>query len=366
MAIRAVTRTDLLVGTRKGLFRASRRGGGRWELEGPWIAGHEVYHVRFDPRDGRTGWAAARHEVWGAHLFRTGDRGESWETLPGRPSFPEASGRRVTAIWHLAGGTGGEATSGGPSLYAGVEPAALFRSRDGGESWRWLRSLEDHPTRSAWQPARGGLALHSIQIDPRRPRRIYVAISAGGCYRSEDGGESWRALNRGVRADFLPTRYPEAGQCVHSLRIHPARPDRLYQQNHCGTYRSDDRGENWTEITPGLPSDFGYVIRLDPSDPDRCWVIPEESSHMRSVCDGRLRLFETTDAGESWEPRTRGLPQQRAYVSVLREALATAEPGPELYFGTSSGHLFAGAGGMEWRQVASFLPKILCVTALRG
>jgi hypothetical protein len=190
-------------------------------------------------------------------------------------------------------------------------------------------------------------------------------LSAGGVYRSDDGGASWRTCNRGTRAEFLPERYPDAGQCVHRLVAHPARPDRLYQQNHCGVYRSDDAGDSWVEITHGLPSEFGYALAVDPGDADVAYVIPEESSHMRTTVDGRLRVFRTTDAGASWQPLTDGLPQEHAYVSILRDAMGSDTMQPVgLYFGTSSGHLFASAdGGESWRLVAGFLPRILSVTA---
>lgn len=353
----------LLVGTRKGLFRFRGPAGQGWERAEPALTGWEVYHALLDPRDPAVGWAAARHAVWGAHLFRSRDAGATWEQVEGRPAFPEGSGRSVEALWHVApaGGDGPE------RLWAGAEPAALFLSEDGGRSWRWIRSLEEHPTRGSWQPARGGLALHSLQPDPRDPAHgLWVAVSAGGVYRTRDGGGSWAALNEGVRADYLPGRYPEAGHCVHALRVHPLRPDRLWRQCHCGTYRSDDGGESWTEITDGLPSDFGYVVVPDPADPDRAWVVPEESGHLRTVCDRRLRLFETRDAGATWRPRNEGLPPGEAWVSVLREALATDDASPSgLYLGTTSGNLFAGRDGGGWREIAAYLPKILSVSAAR-
>lgn len=353
----------LLVGTRRGLFRAlAGPDRERWAIDGPHIAGYEIYHAVLDPRDGRTGWAAARHDVWGTHVYRTVDGGRSWEPLAARPAFPRDEAREVRAIWHLAPDRRG----GTARLWAGVEPAGLFESRDGGASWRWVASLQRHPSSETWQPAKGGLALHSIQPDPTREGRLYVALSAGGCYRSDDDGDSWTPVNRGVRADFLPEPLPEAGQCVHALRAHPARPGRLYQQNHCGTYRSDDAGETWSEISEGLPSDFGYVVGLDPSDPERAWVIPEASSHMRAVCDARLRVYETADGGRSWTARTEGLPQEHAYVTVLREAMDTDGLEPcGVYFGTATGHLYASRDGTSWRAVAAHLPKILSVSASR-
>jgi photosystem II stability/assembly factor-like uncharacterized protein len=356
-----VSGVALLVGTRRGLFRAvAGPDRDRWTIDGPHIEGYEIYHAVLDRSDGRTGWAAARHDVWGTHIYRTVDGGRSWEPLAARPSFPRDEGREVRAIWHLAPDRRG----GARRLWAGVEPAGLFVSADGGESWRWAESLQRHPTSATWQAAKGGLALHSIQPDPNRDGRVYVALSAGGCYRSDDDGRTWTAVNRGVRAEFLPDPLPDAGQCVHALRAHPARPGRLYQQNHCGTYRSDDAGESWTEISDGLPSDFGYVVGLDPSDPERAWVIPETSSHMRAVCDARLRVYETADGGRSWTARTEGLPQQHAYITVLREAMDTDGLDPcGVYFGTATGHLYASRDGTRWRAVAAHLPKILSVSA---
>lgn len=351
----------VLIGTRRGLFRCVSDGSREeWALEGPAIPGYEVYHAVLDRRDGRTGYAAVRHEVWGAHVYRTRDAGRTWEPLAARPAFGEDSGRTVRAIWHLA--MGGDSEPG--TLYAGVEPAALFVSRDEGESWNRIEAIERHPTTDAWQAAKGGLALHSIQVDRSDPGRIFVAVSAGGAYRSTDAGASWTPINRGVRADFLPDPAPAAGQCVHSLRLHPRAPDRLYQQNHCGTYRTDDAGSSWVEITDGLPSDFGYVAAIDPANPDRCWVIPEQSSHLRAVCEGRLRVYETNDAGRTWVARTEGLPQEQVWVTVLREALATDGMSPcGVYLGTSSGHVFASPEGRTWRQVAAHLPKVLSVEA---
>jgi photosystem II stability/assembly factor-like uncharacterized protein len=351
------TTTTLLVGTRRGLFIARSEDRAAWTLEGPALEGREVYHAIRDPRTGAL-WAATDHKVWGPHVHRSDDDGRSWQLLEAAPGYADERG--LDAIWFLAAGPPQHPET----LWAGIEPAGLFVTRDNGESWESVASLNDHPTNQSWQPAGGGLALGGIQHDPGEPRRIYCSLSAGGVYRSDDAGESWSPANAGVRADFLPRPYPDTGQCVHKLRLHPARPERLYQQNHCGVYRSDDRGESWTEITAGLPSDFGYALALDPRDPDTAFVIPEESSHMRATCDGRLQVYRTTDAGASWEPLTRGLPQEHAYVSILRDAMDHDGHDPVgLYFGTSTGALFASSDrGDSWRVLAGYLPKILCVT----
>jgi photosystem II stability/assembly factor-like uncharacterized protein len=259
-------------------------------------------------------------------------------------------------VWSIAAGTSpGE-------LFAGIEPAGLFVSGAAGANWQSVTALNEHATASTWQPAGGALALHSVYV---HGSRVWCAVSAGGVYRSDDAGVSWRALNHGVRADFLPQRLPHAGQCVHKLLVHPKNPDRLYQQNHCGVYRSDDGGEHWQEITSNLPSDYGYALALDPRDPDAAFVIPEVSSEMRTTVGGRLRVYGTFDAGQSWQSLEQGLPQQNAYVSILREALCSDSLEPcGLYFGTSSGHLFASSErGRHWQAIATFLPRIICVHA---
>jgi photosystem II stability/assembly factor-like uncharacterized protein len=352
----------LLIGTKRGLFIAhSDAARARWSISPPHLTGREVYHAFVDPRD-RTTWAATDHRVWGAHVHRSTDGGASWETMGSAPHHPDDRG--LTAIWHLAPGP----ASRPDTLYAGIEPAGLFVSHDRAASWQPVAALNDHPTNVSWQPAGGGLALGAVQHDPRDPLRIYCSLSAGGVYRSDDGGASWSPCNRGVRAEFLPDRYPPTGQCVHQLLLHPAQPDRLYQQNHCGVYRSDDRGESWIEITTGLPSDFGYALALDPADANVAYVIPEESSHMRATVAGRLRVYRTRDAGATWEPLTNGLPQQHAYVSILREGMCSDGLQPlGLYVGTSSGHLFASHdAGDSWTLIAGYLPRILSVTAAAG
>jgi photosystem II stability/assembly factor-like uncharacterized protein len=352
-------RTVLLVGTKRGLFIFESTNRTDWQARGPFLVGREIYHAVHDPRDGSL-WAATDHAVWGAHIHRSFDLGENWETLENAPHYPDDRG--LKAIWFIAPGH----ASTPQRIYAGIEPAGLFVSDDGGSSWRGVAALNDHPTNETWQPAGGGLALHSIIVDENDPQRVYCALSAGGVYRTENAGATWEPLNRGVRADFQPQRYPETGQCVHKLLLHPLDDRRLYQVNHCGVYRSDDRGENWTEITAGLPSDFGYALAIDPDDANALYVIPEESSHMRATVEGKLRVYHSRDAGATWTPLTQGLPQENAYVSILREGMTSdgAEP-CGVYFGTSSGHLFASSdGGLSWKLVAGYLPRILSVSAV--
>lgn len=348
----------LFVGTKRGLFLAQAdRSREQWLFSPPHLVGREVYWASLDPRDGVL-WAATRHKVWGAHLHRSTDLGATWELCETAPHHADARG--MDAVWCIAHGPASRPAL----LYAGVEPAGLFVSRDRGASWEPVPGLNTHPTAQTWQPAGGALALHSIQIDAHA-RRLWCAVSAGGVYRSDDGGATWTPKNDGVRADFQPGPSPAAGQCVHKLMLHPARPDRLYQQNHCGTWRSDDGGDSWSEITPGLPSDFGYVLATDPTDADVLYVVPEESSHMRTTVAGRLRVYRTRDAGLTWTALERGLPQRNAWVSLLREAMTNDALDPVgVYFGTSSGHLFASRdAGEHWALIAGFLPRILCVSA---
>lgn len=366
-AARRSTRRDarrvvLLAGTRMGLFTfesdPSRR---RWRTRGPDLAGYEIYHAVLDSRDRRHAYAAARHSVWGVHFYRSADAGRNWEPMLESPHYPKETNRPLKAIWCLAPGPESEPET----VYAGIEPAGLFVSRDRGTTWQPVEGLNEHPTNDAWQPAGGGLALHSILFDPADPAVRYAALSAGGAYRSDDGGRTWHPKNAGVRAEFLPARYPQAGQCVHKMMLHPAQPERLYQQNHCGTYRSDDRGDHWEEITDNLPSDFGYPVAVDPNDPDAAYVIPEESSHLRTTVGGQLRVYRTRSGGRRWTALTRGLPQENVYVTVLREAMATDGLDPcGVYFGTSSGHLFASRdGGDSWELIAGFLPRVLSLEA---
>ncbi|MFQ5993878.1 MAG: WD40/YVTN/BNR-like repeat-containing protein [Acidiferrobacterales bacterium] len=353
----------LFVGTQKGLFLARFDSkSGQWVLEGPHIPGYEILHAWLDPRDQKTAYASAYHVIWGAHIYRSDDCGNTWTALAQAPCHPIGEGEpALKAIWYLQPGHSGHPEM----LYAGIDPPGLFVSDNRGETWSALPGINEHPTRNTWEPARGGFSLHSICVDPRTPERLLVAVSAGGVYRSEDGGQTWVPANRGVRAENLPQDNPETGHNVHRLIMHPLHPQRLYRQCYNGTYRSDDGGGTWVEITAGLPSDFGYAIAADPHDPDTLYQIPEESSHVRATVEGKLRVYRTRNAGRNWEALTHGLPQQHAYVSVLREAMDTDHRQPcGVYFGTSGGHLFASDdAGEHWRLLASFLPRILSVKA---
>lgn len=353
----------LLVGTRKGLFIVRPDGARRaWRVEGPHLAGYEIQRAFLDARVAGRGYALAEHPVWGRHVYRTGDGGHTWHPLKeiprhGRDEGPDS----IRMLWSLAPGAASEPDT----IYAGIEPPGLFVSRDAGESWSPVTAFNQHPTRDAWAPAKGGLAVHSIEVDSRDPDRVFVALSAGGVYRTLDGGRGFEAVNSGVRAPYLPEAAPVAGHCVHRILLHPRDPNRLYQQSHCGTYRSDDAGGHWQEITAGLPSDFGYTLASDPADPDSVLVIPERNSQFRATVDGRIRVYRSRDGGRRWTALEDGLPQANAWVTILRDGLDSDGLDPcGFYFGTSSGHLFASTdGGDHWRLVCGFLPGILSVSA---
>ncbi len=250
-------------------------------------------------------------------------------------------------------------------LYAGVEPAALFKSSDHGETWEINEALFDHPHRATWFPGAGGLCLHTILAHPTDPEKMYVAISTGGCYRTDDGGASWKPYNKNVRADFSPDKFPEYGQCVHKMTLHPRRPEVLYQQNHCGVYRSDNGGEDWIDIGEGrLPSRFGFPIAVHPHDPQTVYVVLEQSDEYRMSVDGRFAVWRSRDGGENWTRQVNGLPE-KAHLVVLREAMATDTlEDAGIYAGTSTGQLFYSRdAGDTWELLADFLPPVLSVEA---
>jgi len=354
----------LLVGTLKGAFflraPATRTA---WAVEGPYLPGRAVYALAHDGREGRQRiWASTASMHWGAVLVSTDDWGRTWTEPPeANVKFPVESGLALKQIWQITPGRADEPDT----LYCGVEPAALFRSTDGGKVWTVVRGLLDHPHRPRWTPGGGGLCLHTIVTDPVRADRMWVAISTGGVYRTGDGGRTWAARNVGIRAEFLPEKYPEFGQCVHKIVQHP-RGKTLFLQNHWGLYRSDDGGDSWQDVARGVPSDFGFAMAAHPHDPDTVYVLPLESDQFRCPPEGKLRVYRTRSGGRTWEPLSRGLPQQRVYETVLRDAMTTDALDPVgVYFGTRNGKLFASNdGGGSWRLTVDSLPPVVCVRAV--
>jgi len=356
----------MLVGTTKGAFLLrSTAERSRWDVGGPYFHGHAVYTMAYDNRAGRRRlWAATQSPMWGTFLRSSDDFGKTWTNpLDANVKFPADSGASLKNIWQICLGPADEPDL----LYCGVEPAALFESRDAGETWSLVRGLFDHPHRHRWTPGNGGLALHTIVLDPANKERMYVAISSGGLYRSDDGGKSWQARNRGIRVSYLPSKYPEFGQCVHKFVMHPARPERLFLQHHWGVYRSDDHAESLRDIGNGVPSDFGFAMALHPRHPDWVYILPVESDEFRCTPEGRLRVYRTRDAGDSWEPLARGLPQKGAYETVLRDAMTADSLDPlGLYFGTRNGALYGSTDeGKSWKKILEGLPSVVCVKTVQ-
>ena len=366
----------LLVGTRKGAFiltgDRSRR---HWQVSGPYSPGTDIFHLTYDSRsEGRI--LAASNSMWfGPQVEYTDDFGGTWvqaEEQPrfrDKPEYAEHDGATVRNIWHIEPGR----TCEPGTLYAGVQPAALFKSTDSGATWHELEGLGKHPTRSEWMPGFGGLCLHSIALDPQQTSRMWVGISAAGVFRTDDGGDTWQPANRGVRADFNPADpLPEWGQCPHKLLPHPTTAGLLYQQNHCGVFRTDNYGAQWTDITEGLPSRFGFVIGIHHSDPDTLFVLPEDEvlgtdvgGGIRYASGARFRVFRSRTGGQYWEPLTNGLPQEHAYLHVLREGMATDTLDPMgIYVGTVNGQLFYSRDeGDNWELLVENLPPINSVEA---
>lgn len=354
----------VLVGTMKGAFVLRSNGARKkWDVGGPYSIGSPVYAMAFDQRQGRHRlWWAQQSFRWGTVLCSSDDYGKTiTEPETYSVKFPPESKLTLKNIWQIALGR----TDAPNTLYCGVEPAALFESHDAGKSWEPVKGLLDHPQRDRWVPGGGGMCLHTILPDPADPKRMMIAISTAGTYRTDDGGTTWQARNQGVRAEFLPDKYPEFGQCVHKIVQHPAKPERLFLQNHWGLYRSDDSGNSWKDIANGVPSDFGFCMVIHPHDPDTVYIVPIESDEYRCTPEGKLRVYRTRNAGASWEPLTRGLPQKNAMETILRDSLAadTCDPAG-IYFGTRSGKVYGSNDeGRSWQAIMEGLPPVVCVRA---
>ncbi len=388
----------VLVGTRKGAFILTANGTRRdWSVTGPHFAGWEVYHMKGSSVDPDRIYASQTSSWFGQIIQRSRDGGITWEQpglgpadLPNFDAPPEdgmppkvpnrfvydtspETGKPLTThqwydgtqhpwefarVWHL------EPSLSDPDVvYAGVEDAALFRSTDGGESWHELAGLRGHGTGPEWQPGAGGLCLHTILLDPRNPERMFVAISSAGAFRTDDGGRSWRPINRGLVSEYIPDPTAEVGHCVHCLTLHPARPDVLYMQKHWDVMRSDDGGDSWHEVSGNLPSDFGFPIGVHAHEPETIYVVPIKSDSEHYPPDGRLRVYRSRSGGHEWEALTNGLPQVNCYVNVLRDAMAVDSLDPcGVYFGTTGGQVYGSAdGGDHWTPIVRDLPAVLSV-----
>jgi photosystem II stability/assembly factor-like uncharacterized protein len=345
----------LMIGTAKGLFliRGDHK---KWKLEGPYFSGLAVYSAFFDQRKGRNElWAAPTSWHFGAELCKSTDFGKTWDQPENRRiKMPKPTKKSLENIWQIAPGGNDD------SLYVGAAPAALFESNDRGETWALNKGLWSHPHRKKWTPGFGGLCLHTIVTDKKDPKDIKIAISTGGVYQSNDAGEKWQVTNTGVKAYFLPNQFPEFGQCVHKIARHPKKKNTFFLQNHHGVYRSRDGATTWEEIENGLPSNFGFGLTV--SNTGSVFIVPLQADGQRFTCDGKLRVYRSSNDGKSWEALTRGLPQKNAFEVVLRDAMDST--GEAIFFGTKNGKLFgSNDDGDSWKMIEGSLPEICCVKA---
>ena len=387
-----MSKVRVLVGTRKGAFiltsDAKRE---QWEVSGPHFAGWEIYHLKGSPADSNRLYASQTSGWFGQLIQRSDDGGKTWHqpgTPPGELPAPgppksasnkfvydasDATGKQLTThqwydgtqhpwefkrVWHL------EPSLADPdTVYAGVEDAALFRSTDGGENWQELSGLRGHGTGPMWQPGAGGMCLHTIILDPGNSQRIWIAISAAGAFRTDDGGETWKPINRGLYSKYIPNPTAEVGHCVHHIAMNPARPGVLFMQKHWDVMRSNDAGDSWQKISGNLPTDFGFVIDVNTHEPETVYVVPIKSDSEHYVHEGKLRVFRSRTGGNEWEPLTKGLPQSNCYVNVLRDAMAVDTLDKcGIYFGTSGGQVYASAdAGDSWNPIVRDLPAVLSV-----
>jgi hypothetical protein len=360
----------VLVGTRKGAFVLSSDGQReRWDISGPHFGGWEIYHVKGSPVDPDRLYASQSNGWFGQLIQRSDDGGTTWapvgkqfdyDGVPGTHQWYDGTPHpwEFARVWHL------EPSLDDPdTVYAGVEDAGLFRSTDGGQQWQELPGLRGHRSGPSWQPGAGGMCLHTIILDPAEPGRMFAAISAAGAFRSDDAGETWRPVNRGLRSEGIPDPDAEVGHCVHRLAMHPSRPEVLYMQKHWDVMRSDDSGESWHEVSGNLPTDFGFPIDVHAHEPDTIYVVPITSDSEHFPPEGKLRVYRSKTGGDDWEPLTNGLPQSNCYVNVLRDAMAVDSlDSCGVYFGTTGGQVYASAdAGDNWVPIVRDLPAVLSV-----
>src|ERR671912_98805 len=360
----------VLVGTRKGAFvLTSDEKRERWDVCGPHFAGWEMYHLKGSPVDPNRLYASQSSGWFGQTMQRSDDGGRTWEPVsnefvydgvPGTHQWYDGTQHpwEFTRVWHLE-----PSLTDPDTVYAGVEDAALFRSTDGGQSWQELPGLRGHGSGPSWQPGAGGLCLHTILLDPKDPQRMFIAISAAGAFRTDDGGITWRPINRGLRSDGIPDPDAEVGHCVHRIAMHPSRPEVLFMQKHWDVMRSDNGGELWHEVSGNLPTDFGFAMGVHAHEPNTVYVVPIKSDSEHFPLDGKLRVYRSRSGGEEWEPLTKGLPQSDCYVNVLRDAMAVDSlDSCGVYFGTTGGQVYASPdGGDTWAPIVRDLPPVLSV-----
>jgi photosystem II stability/assembly factor-like uncharacterized protein len=360
----------VLVGTRKGAFILSSDGARRsWDVSGPHFAGWEIYHLKGSPADPQRIYCSQGSGWFGQLMQRSDDGGQTWNPVDNKFQYDGVPGTHqwydgtphpweFKRVWHLE-----PSLTDPDTVYAGVEDAALFRTTDGGASWHELSGLRKHGSGPHWQPGAGGLCLHTILLDPSNARRIVIAISAAGAFRSDDGGESWKPINKGLVSDGIPDAEAEVGHCVHHIAMHRSRPDVLFMQKHWDVMRSNDGGDSWREVSGNLPTDFGFAIDLHAHEPETVYVVPIKSDSEHFPLDGQLRVYRSRTGGDEWEPLTKGLPQRDCYVNVLRDAMAVDTlDSCGIYFGTTGGQVYASAdAGESWAPIVRDLPAVLSV-----
>jgi photosystem II stability/assembly factor-like uncharacterized protein len=360
----------VLVGTRKGAFiLTSDEKRQKWNVSGPHFTGWELYHVKGSPADPNRLYASQSSGWFGQQIQRSDDGGKTWAPVDNKFVYAGVPGTHqwydgtphpweFKRVWHLE-----PSLTDPDTVYAGIEDAAIFRTTDGGKSWDELPGLREHGSGPRWQPGAGGMCLHTILLDPSDPQRIFIAISAAGAFRTDDGGATWKPINRGLVSEYIPENSAEVGHCVHRIALHRSRPNTLFMQKHWDVMRTDDAGDNWHEISGNLPTDFGFVIDVHAHEPETVYVVPITSDREHFPPEGKLRVYRSRTGGNDWEPLTKGLPQSDCYVDVLRDAMAVDScESCGVYFGTTGGQVYASAdSGDTWAPIVRDLPAVLSV-----